>query len=155
MTTLEILGNLLSAAVGVGLFVALVLGEPLKARSRRSSLVFGASIFVSSLAMLVNRILENPPGIWWWLGVGGMAAAVIGSVVWLFLAARNWSKGEELPPQRLRFRPAALLLLLLGDAALLAAFRAQTPAAQVLLVLLACLVLFAFTQLVWVNRQST
>lgn len=152
MTTLEILGNLLCAAVGVALFVALVLGEPLKARSRRSSLVFGASIFVSSLAMLVNRILENPPGIWWWLGVGGMAAAVIGSVVWLFLAAR---KGEELPPQGLRFRPAALLLLLLGDAALLAAFRAQTLAAQVLLVLLACLVLFAFTQLVWVKPQTT
>lgn len=154
MTPLEILGNLLCAAVGVALFVALVLGEPLKARSRRSSLVFGASISVSSLAMLVNRILENPPGIWWWVGVGGMALAVLASLGWLYVVATHWPKEEAAPPQRMRVRPAALLLLLLGDAVLLAAFRVHAPAVQVLLVLLACLLLFAFTQVIWVKQQA-
>lgn len=52
-------------------------------------------------------------------------------------------------------RPAALLVLLLGDGALLAALRAYALAAQVLLVLLACLLLFAFIQVLCVKWETT
>lgn len=151
MTSFQLLGNLLSAAVGLGLSVALVLGEPLKARSRGRSLLFGAGAFVASLAMLANRILENPPGVWWWLGVGGMALAVLASVGWLYMAFTLWPK--EKAAEGLRVRPAALLLLF-GDAFFLAAFRAQAVFAQVVLVFLGCLVLLAFTKVLSVKPQT-
>lgn len=150
MTTFQILGNLLSAAVGFGLVAALVLGEPLKAPSRGRSLLFGVGAFVASLAMLANRIIERPGGIWWWLGVGGMGLAVLASVGWLYVAAKLWPR-EKKASVKMHVRPAALLLLLFGDVCFLAAFRAQLVLAQVVLVLVGCLVLFAFTKSVGVK----
>lgn len=92
MANVQVLLNLLSAVVGFGLFVALLLGEPLRNRQRGRSLLFGASALVVSLALLINRILENPPGVWWWVGVGGMALAVLASLGWLYMVATQGPK---------------------------------------------------------------
>lgn len=154
MTALQILGNLLAAGAGFGLLLALLLGGPSKGASRFRFLLFGASSLLTCLALHINRIIENPPGIWWWLGVGGCTSGVLASIGWLYLAATHWPK-QGAVPQKMRLRPVGLLLLLLGDGVLLVAFRVHAPAVQVLLVVLPCLVLFAFTQVVWEKQETT
>lgn len=154
MTTLQLLGHIFTAVAGLGLFAGLLLGEPLKTTSHRRSLIFGASILVVSASLLLHRLLEPPPGVWWWLGVGGAVLAVLSSLGWLYIAATHWPK-EGTAPQKMHLRPAALLLLLAGDALLLAAFRVHAPWAQVALVLLGCVVLVAFTKVIWVKPQAT
>lgn len=155
MDTLEMLANLLSAAVGLGLVFCVVLGEPLKGSSRGRSLISGASALVTSLTLFVNRVVVNPPGIWWWLGVGGMALAAVASLVWVVAVVKYWPKAARVQAPRLRWRPAAVVLVLVGDALLLAAFRMATPPARIALFLAGCLVILAFTRLIWIEERAS
>ncbi len=154
MSALEIVSNIFATLVGFGLAIAVLLGEPLKGPSRRGSLIFASGMLVTLVALLVNRILDGPRGIWWWLSVVGIGVGLVAAVVWIFLASKHWPKEQEQPQEPRRFRPVALLLLPLSFSLFLLAYLVSAPFAQVALALLAFVVGLASTHLAWVKEKA-